>query len=467
MERFNLRYIARIVVETTTPIAVGSGEKTIMTDAQVIKDVNGLPYIPATSVAGVLRHAMKVDSDDKNAVEWGFHEKDKGGQGSRIIFTNANLVNEDGRVVDGLLDEKKQTKFLKRFEILPIRQHARIGHKGHTEKGGKFDEEVVYKGTRFCFEIEMLSKNEKDKEFFKNLLNIIHSKNLRMGGGTRSGFGELKVIKCKWCVLNLEKDKELNDYIAKSSSLEDESFWAERINFEFSKLNSNKYKDIVLKLRPRDFFLFGSGMGDDDVDMTPVNESYIIWNDDNMGFFTNNNILIPGSSLKGAIAHRVAYHYNKLTGNFADKLSPEKMKALVGNNNTAVRILFGSEGDNKGEGKAIGNVFFSDLIEKKGKDKILNHVAIDRFTGGAIDGALFSEKVSYEPDRVFMLTIIVDEENVNNVVKAEDGVDKDLIYEALNETIKDLRSGLLPLGGGVNRGNGVFEDSISQNDLKV
>ena len=46
--QYRYRFISRIVIEAVTPIAVGSGDKDIITDARVIKDVNGLPYIPGT-----------------------------------------------------------------------------------------------------------------------------------------------------------------------------------------------------------------------------------------------------------------------------------------------------------------------------------------------------------------------------------------------------------------------------------
>ncbi len=458
MERYNIRHIARVVVEATTPIAVGSGEKDIMTDARVIKDVNGLPYIPATSVAGVLRHAMGESDEDNKSEMWGYQMK-KEGAGSRIIFTNANIVDADGTVVDGLMEKK--SSFLQQFDTLPIRQHARIGHKGTTEKGGKFDEEVVYKGTRFCFEIEMVDKEgAKGRDYFICLLKTIRSKNLRMGGGTRSGFGELKVVNSKERTLVLSNSSELEAYINKSSSLADDSFWKGCDEFNDESTNANFIDDMLI-LTPEDFFLFGSGMGDEDADMTPVSESFIKWENDKKGVFLDNNVLIPGASVKGALAHRVAFHYNKLTGVFADNLESKDFDKHIGKENDAVRILFGSEGDKKGNGASCGNVFISDVIQQKHNEKILNHVAIDRFTGGAIDGALFNEKVSDERGQKFELKVSVDTAGVKKALTSDAEAAKEikatLIYQALENALDDICNGMLPLGGGVNRGNGVFE----------
>ena len=46
--KYSTRYVSRIVLEAETPFAIGSGEKDLLTDALVAKDVNGLPYLPGT-----------------------------------------------------------------------------------------------------------------------------------------------------------------------------------------------------------------------------------------------------------------------------------------------------------------------------------------------------------------------------------------------------------------------------------
>ncbi|MBS4039204.1 MAG: hypothetical protein KGZ81_01250, partial [Flavobacteriales bacterium] len=51
-------FLAQIIIEAKTPLAVGTGDKNVITDQPVSLDVNGLPYIPATSIAGVIRHLM-------------------------------------------------------------------------------------------------------------------------------------------------------------------------------------------------------------------------------------------------------------------------------------------------------------------------------------------------------------------------------------------------------------------------
>ncbi len=462
--------IARFVIETTTPIAIGTGDKDFITDSPVLKDINGLPYIPGTSLAGVVRHAIG-EEDAKLFFGYNDRSNSKNSIGSEIIFTNAIMIGENGDVLDGLQEVDFKGEFYEHFKTLPIRQHNRINHKGVVENAGKFDEQIVYKGTRFCFEIEKVSDRAKDENFEKVIAKLF-SKELRIGSGTRSGFGEIEVKSYKAAYLDLTNEEHLKAYLNKSSSLIDQDFWNTNIvKEETEKYNSlsvgDDWVEYKLILKADDFFLFGSGFGNDDADMTPVRESIIEWNG-NIPRFKHNYILLPATSVKGTISHRVAFHYNKLSGVFADKITEEKYTEHVGSNNKAVRALFGSEGekdnsntkdtDNK---QQRGNVLFSDLIIQSDsiKKKILNHVAIDRFTGGAIDGALFQEEVLYGGDTIFEMKMLLDKASCETTTDN----DSENIIKAFENALTDISIGMLPLGGGVNRGHGSFNGELYMN----
>ena len=208
--------------------------------------------------------------------------------------------------------------------------------------------------------------------------------------------------------------------------------------------------------------LFGSGFGDPkgDADISYVKELSVTWNDKgNDATLTDldKTILIPGSSVKGALSHRTAFYYNKLTDAVIQEDGTLKngktIDEVISNNNPAVKAIFGSEGEknkdtNKLENKQRGNILISDVIEVREhtKPKILNHVSIDRFTGGAIDGALFNEQTLYAKGETFV---------INMMIANDAFVDKN-VQSAFESALKDVTTGMLPLGGGVNRGNGVF-----------
>ena len=453
------RLVARVTIEAATPLAVGSGEKDITTDALVIKDFNGLPYIPGTAIAGILRHAI----GEKTAKEFfGKHEvNSENSRGSEIIFSEAKMIGSDGNVIDGLQSiDFGNDPFYAKFKELPIRQHAKITDKGITAKGGKFDEQVVYQGTRFVFEIEMVSENnDKDNspkklDDFINVLRELNTHTLRIGSGTRCGFGKIKVKNIVWRKFDLTNPNDFKDYINKSSDLR-QPFNGETFDEETS---TEKWTTYELVLQPEDFFLFGSGFGDDEVDMTPVKEEAIDWDENEKPVFTKNDdgqttkcVLIPATSLKGAIAHRTAYHYNRLKQRFVDVDNPDETPK-VGNESEVIRALFGYESQDERVQKR-GSVIFNDVIQYILPDKILNHVSIDRFTGGAIDSALFDEKTTFGNGKSFKTEIMVE--------KAAFKEDKDY-KEAFECALKDIIDGLLPLGGGVNRGNGCFGGSVKE-----
>lgn len=455
------RYLAQITLEATTPLQIGSGGKGIKTDSPVVRDVNDLPFIPGTTLAGLLAHAI---GSEKERLMGSLQE------GSRLIVTEAKLLDKYGKAMDGLVDftqlNSDNKAFLKHYGQLPIRQHVCISHKGTAEDTGKFDEEVVLKGSRFCFEVELIaSKNES--EAFEKLLTLIQSPTFRIGSGSRSGFGQVKVVKCRCRTidLELENEGERKLYLCKSSKLgADWEGWQDADDKIKEQDTCDGWTAYKLVLRPEDFVLFGSGFGDPlgEADMTYVRETYITWNDDgSLATETNLDkvVLIPGSSVKGAISHRTAFYYNKKKEIYAENLTPDEARLVVGKYNDAVKAIFGSEGErnpenNKMENKQRGKILISDVIEvrEQAMPKVLNHVSIDRFTGGAIDGALFNEQTLYAKGEKFEIDLMV----------ANEAIADDDIRRAFEKALKDVATGLLPLGGGVNRGNGVFIGKVTK-----
>ena len=51
----NYRTVCTIVVEAKSPIMIGSGYKSLLSDAELATDVNDLPYILGTALAGAIR----------------------------------------------------------------------------------------------------------------------------------------------------------------------------------------------------------------------------------------------------------------------------------------------------------------------------------------------------------------------------------------------------------------------------
>ncbi len=540
MYKEDKRYIAHFVVETNTPMAVGSGEKGLTVDRLIARDANGLPYIPGTSLAGVVRHELDNSFDDDYSNNlFGFQGDNDKGQGSRINFSSAILLANDGKtVLEGLENIDFTQDYYSYFNRLPERDHVRITSRAtaDTEGHGKFDEQLVHKGVRFVFEIE-LEGTAADNENWNHILNILHHPTFRIGAGTRKGFGQFKVIDCKTREIDLNENIEA--YLAISSCLnKDTSNWD---NFEIDENTDSNFHHYQVKLMPENFYLFGAGIGDEDVDMAPKKESFFVW-DSGKPKLSEKQILIPATSVKGALSHRVAFWYNKnqnvtvdtnaakyddidavlllnslkdlwvykqeldslnelLTTKLDENTDHSKLNELkreleekkqnlyrlqsklraldtvkiieesklwddyskdlesqlkqfkelnpnVAELNESVKELFGFAKDSKKSYGLRGRVIISDVYLDKTKDKIsektFDHVAIDRFTGGGIAGALYQEKAVSSTG--FNLDLFVEISAFSN---------KD-IKVAFELALDDLVNGRIQLGGNTGKGHGAF-----------
>ena len=410
------KYIAIVTIKAITPIKVGSSKIDFIVDMPINRDWNNLPFIQGTSIAGMLR--SEFENDEANEI-FGFEEdKNKDGQASSVIFSNALLVDENEKVNEELILDLENRKFLKLFENLPIREHNALNHKGVTKEHAKFDEEIIFKGTKFRFLVE-----SDNKEHFEKVLNMLKKENLRIGGSVTRGFGEFEIESIKYEEMDEER------YIEFVPSLNS------ALKNEFKpKCDKKDFIKYVLKLKPLNFFMFGSGMADEYADMTPLIEDEIDYDKKKL----IKKAVIPGSSVKGAISSRVAYYFNQNKGNYADNLDIELKDK---EENEAIKALFGKKkNENQGE---RGNVYISDLFLSF-KDKIFEHVKIDRFTGGAIEGALFQERA-------------ITSNEFELVVYVKDNDDTKKYLELLEKALIDITKGTLPLGGASTKGHGIFE----------
>lgn len=430
------RYIARFVVEAETPLFVGSGETSLLKDALVAKDCNGFPMIPGTSITGILRHALEGDESHE---EWQsiFGHKEAHGSASRLRVSPAMMMLNDSTCSEGIIDlDDANTYALNRYSTLPSRQHVRINDKGVSQEHGLFDNEIVYKGTRFIFELE-LRGTENDMNEWSGLMHFIYNPTFRIGSGTRNGYGKLKVIRSFTKIFDLRILGSFHEYLDFNPSLNSAISWDDSDQKTTSNSNYARYQ---LFLKPDSFFIFSEGFGDDEVDNKPKEEEIVYYKSDGL-YFSTKNTLIPASSLKGALSHRVAFHFNRLNQNF-------ESNGKISSDNLAVYELFGEmDGASDREPKA-GNIFMDDLYfseDEMVNDKIFNHVAIDRFTGGAVHGALFSEKVSSLLNNELHISVFVKQNNYSAHV-----------IQALENALQDICMGLLPLGGMTTKGNGMF-----------
>lgn len=472
-------YIARILLEAETILSIGSDSLHYDQDQPVDKDWNNLPYIPATTITGFLRKCIPNESlfgDEKN------NNNNVQTNGSNFICSDALLHNGSGvleELVPKLELEEKEVvendKFYYRYLNLPLRQHTAINHLGSADDGSKFDNEFVYKGSRFLLEIS-LEVDKKCEDEWKEILNSFYRNDFYLGAGETNNYGLLSVVEINHNCFDLTTQKGKNNYLNFDVSLNNKE-GLEKYELEDDIEKEYNEEEITFSGK-NSFFHFGAGIGDGDVDDANYTEIVVVWENNKPNFVTN--YVIPGTSIKGALAHRVAFHYNnekeisvesileKALASFELEPLPNTIEELelqkqelekqlaqlkeidakklfqpyVGSNNNGVKTIFGSAKNTTTEEGQMGSIIVEDtyLNKEDYNEIVFNHNKIDRFTGGTINSALFNEKVLEIPEVTFKFKY------KNNVWE----------IDALKNAITDLENGLLPIGGKVNKGHGIL-----------
>ncbi|CAM2011603.1 RAMP superfamily CRISPR-associated protein [Acanthopleuribacter pedis] len=461
--------LARLVVETRVPLSISEGFGDGQVDHLIVRDANGCPAIPGSSFAGVLRALFRRDHDEATTaklfgrrggdhliegasrlhVSWGcLHD-------SRDRPVEGLLLGADqARLEDGVLREARGTAPVKRSRV-------RLNERGCAEDQGLFHRVALGAGYRFSMELSLRHDGEADGTW-RSLLALLASPAFRLGGGTRAGYGALRLVRLHQTTFDFRREADLSRYAALSNHL------GVVDGLDPVTMPAAEAPLIRLRLDPQEGFRFGGGLtplrGDAAVDarLVPVTERRVVWRE-GRGALGPRELVVPGSAVKGALRHRVAYHDRIQRGCFAPVAAfdadPEKSKEkepepeeLV--DNPAVRELFGAAADSDGDeaGGHAGRVFIDDLYLKPETVHALIHNGIDPFTGGVRQHVLYSEEVVAQP---LTLTIAV----------ADGDRLSDTTATALRRALNDLVSGRLALGAGGGRGHGVFHGVIEGFDL--
>ena len=455
---YSHRFVLRATIEFTTPFHIGAGWGGDIADATFVTDANGLPAIPGSSLAGVFREAFRnayKDETSENRI-FGYQAADQG-QGSRLTISWACIHDQENRPVEGILSSQCFNDPVLACARNPsVRDHVRINLKGASDshERGKFDENAVCCGHRFSFEME-LTGNKDDETAWERLLALFGDPALRLGGKTRRGFGAFKIIRIQAHVFDLKCDFEA--YRSHPISLSQSSPVLENASLTSSAdMTALKF---IFHITPTGYWMFGGGddrpIDPGEAKIAPIRDNRIIWKGDK-GSVEKDILIIPASGIKGALSHRVAFHYNALSGIFADKIQSQDQSIFVNENNRAVRELFGySKGhktkDQTKEEGSRGHIIFDDIyLTPDSSLQLIHHVGIDRFTGGARDQVLFTERPIWKGQELILVLHVTEPQAITD----------SKVKKALALTLNDLIQERLQVGSGNGRGEGFFSGHI-------
>ncbi|HBT15862.1 MAG TPA: hypothetical protein DEB05_02770, partial [Firmicutes bacterium] len=188
------RFIIKGDLLLESPLLIGTGEKGDQNmDIVVQKDEHGLPYIPASSLCGALRHYffnnLKLPDTDNKQLEyfWGSEKKSQmPNEGEKEDIYQSSFLLHDLKV-------KKNSK-----PSIVVRDGVKINDKmGVAEEEKKFDYEVVEQGAVFKFSAEVVLRDGFSKEIFLKVINTMikamSEKKVTIGAMTTKGFGRCRL----------------------------------------------------------------------------------------------------------------------------------------------------------------------------------------------------------------------------------------------------------------------------------
>lgn len=504
------RYELTIPVELTSELHIGGVDPVPDRDGEgtVIRfNRNGLkePTIPGRSIRGAVRAACNVLWEERKL-------KDDPLAAGNGIFSDSNweslwgdnLAHHEGNSPDDVLPVRRSALTFHAVSF-PADQPMTTRHgvgidrtTGAASDGALYEHEFLPRGTRFTIRITAEGRDDEQKddterkdnkqsegipgpassESVKKLLevmvDVLTSGAVCLGGRTGSGQGTIQVIEPK-----LRRTGKTTDAGALTApadvfdaligedeegtpiplerggwSLEEPArikitWWSPTGIFvaEDEKLTKQRKAQKEAENRKKCI--------DEEVHevVYPLRDPSEEWE--------NAQLLIPGTSIRGALrsrASRIARTVLAARDELSTFTSHDLHEQIAAEPNL-VRYMFGST-------EYRGAVTVHDCLSTDpGKCIEVTHNAIDRWTGGVIDGGLFTEAVylgtHWEP-----ITIDIDLRQLLNNIKAEKGPEDrekskpthadyaHAAYVLLGLVLAELSAGTLPLGSRSTRGLG-------------
>mgnify|MGYP000929884369 CR=1 FL=1 len=464
------RYELTIPVELTSELHIGGvdavpdrdGEGTVI---RFCRNGLGEPTIPGRSIRGAVRAACDIA---RQTMEDAGHPTTQDGG----VFSKASWVSLWGDDTDytgkSLLDRR-----LRSDDSLPIRQSALTFHAvsfpkhkdsdsgesplprrhgvgidrttGAASDGALYEHEFLPRGTKFDIRITAEGRDDEPmenkqsegipgpassesvKKILEFIVDVLTSGAVSLGGRTGSGQGTIQVIEPKLRRTGGTTDSDtltapadvLDTLIGQDEegtpiplelggwSLEEPAritinWWSPTGIFVAEDENLTKQR----KEKAQETDPTANGVTE------PLRDPSVPWDEA--------QLLIPGTSIRGALrsrASRIARTVLAARDELSKFASHDLHEQIAGEPNL-VRYMFGST-------EYRGAVTVHDCLStERGKRIEVTHNAIDRWTGGVIDGGLFTEAVylgtHWEP-----ITIDIDLRQLLNNIEAEKGPEDD------------------------------------------
>lgn len=389
-------------------ISTGGGNET---DSDMMTDIRAFPFIPGTSITGVLRQQCLSLGTDGGLVKSLFGDVDRIGgsiRESKVLVSDAVLPDSAEENVD--------------FQIRPRNAVCLSDNDtGAAKKGGLFDFETVECRLPYTAIIELSGTvDEREIKALESALSRWVTEGVSFGARTTRGYGKASVTVSK---RSFRFPEELGDWLAFDPFAPD-SFAAGGSGvepLEATVPNAGSQIEIVVSFRMKGTFSVRKYTTE-----LPEGERRAI-----PDFSPLSNMeklpVIPGTSWAGSFRHHMrllARQTEKDPGARKEKL--KRIDALFGKTE---------------EGKQRSKIQFSETAVKGSALYPVTRVAIDRFTNAPRSAGLFTSGVAWGGEGTLVVTL-------------PSGTDEWLL-RLLSAALNDLNLGLMTVGGEANVGRGL------------
>jgi CRISPR/Cas system CSM-associated protein Csm3 (group 7 of RAMP superfamily) len=443
----------------------------------VAVDGQGRPYVPGTSLAGALRTLLHPVSgpdggpggERANSL-WGYAESGtQEGTVSRFVVHDGLLATTTDLTDDAQAAAPLPTGRLERRHSVGIDRHT-----GTAAPGILHSRTVVPQGTFLRLELDLGSTAAQladDRAAVRRLLALLRDGRLRIGAARTRGLGRLTLVEDHTDVH--EQDLSTPDGLLQALTGPGGGTLWPRGDWAREEASADGLLHVRVDWSPSAPVMVRSGIDGFTVDAVPLATATT---PDRV------SLALPGSALKGALrshAERIERTARALDaptagpeGGIPDQAAAFRQQL---DQLPAVRLLFGTA-PTTGPG-GIGALTVDDctteqtvpaadwqrVYDPPGEDGSVehltalrsygleraDHVAVDRWTGGAADGRLYSvlepHGLTWQP-----LTLTVD----LGRLALRDAERKDAAQALLLLLLRDLEAGRIPLGYATNRGLG-------------
>ena len=395
------RYL-KMNIRIASSLSIGSGENE-NTDHDILVNAEGIPYIPGSAVAGVTRHALAEaalldDAQDKilfgnvviNTVA-GSDDADYASE-SQIVTYDVQLKASDG---EQLFVTSRDMVALDPFKT--------------SITGGKFDMEVLEPGATGVVIIEQNQVTETELDPLLEIARVWCSGRVRFGAKASRGYGAVEVTDLYEASFDFSEEGEIRQWLAFSPKDEQNTRW-KRLP-DIKDVLNNEVRLVLdlrqvggISIRKYTTEICEKGTSPDYEQMT----------------YANGDPVIPGTSWAGAFRHAI--------------------EGMIGKDET--REYFGMVDGNH---KTRSYIRFSESRITGGQGRQFTRSAINRFTGGAADQSLYTERTYYHGHTQLTITLC-----------RRDAENQEKFRNALAAAVVDLNEGFLSVGGETSIGRGLF-----------